>query len=139
MCKKDKPIIEFGFKYKKMNIRQFHCKECSRKEVMNHYYANREYYLNKARKRNLLTQNIHKSYILEYLKLHPCVDCGEKDPIVLEFDHIKDKYKEISKLIRDSSFQRLKDEVVKCEIRCANCHRRKTFRELNVKIYKSPS
>lgn len=106
---------------------------------MRHYYANRKYYIDKARKRNFTAHNIHKAFILEYLKNHHCVDCGESDPIVLEFDHIKDKYKEISKLIRGNSFQKLKDEIVKCEVRCANCHRRKTFRALNVKIYKTPS
>ena len=63
----------------------------------------------------------------DYLKKHPCVDCGEKDPVVLEFDHSKDKLIEVSKLVRNvSSIDKMREEIEKCKIRCANCHRRKT-------------
>jgi len=62
-----------------------------------------------------------------YLKKHQCVDCGEKDPVVLEFDHFKNKLIEVSKLVGNvSPFKKMGDEIDKCEIRCANCHRRKT-------------
>ena len=62
----------------------------------------------------------------DYLKKHPCVDCGEKDPIVLEFDHLKDKLIEVSRLVQYTSMNKMQNEIEKCEIRCANCHRRKT-------------
>jgi hypothetical protein len=71
-------------------------------------------------------------YVWDYLKNHPCIDCGETDPIVLEFDHIQEKSENISLLIGlRASIDRITKEIAKCEVRCANCHRRKTARELN--------
>ena len=69
--------------------------------------------------------------VLEYLLEHPCVDCGESNPIVLEFDHVRGKkYKAVSELMSwDYSLKTLKDEIAKCDVRCANCHRIKTAQE----------
>ena len=62
---------------------------------------------------------------LEYLKTHPCVDCGEHDPIVLEFDHVRGtKINCVSVGVKDSwSVEKLTEEINKCEVRCANCHK----------------
>lgn len=68
---------------------------------------------------------------MQYLREHPCVDCGEKDIMVLEFDHQRDKLMDISTLIRRGSLQTVKNEVAKCEVRCANDHRRKTAKDFN--------
>ena len=70
--------------------------------------------------------------LLNYLSTHPCVDCGESDPVVLEFDHIKRETKEaaISEMLaRQVGWSRILAEIEKCEVRCANCHRRKTAKE----------
>jgi hypothetical protein len=65
--------------------------------------------------------------VYEYLKKHPCVDCGEDNPVVLEFDHVGDKTSNVADLISQrSSVSRLKNEMSRCEVRCANCHRIKT-------------
>ena len=70
----------------------------------------------------------NREYIRQYLKRHPCVDCGEADSIVLEFDHVVGlKRKEVSILVSEGARLRaLADEVAKCVVRCANCHRRRT-------------
>lgn len=59
------------------------------------------------------------------------MDCGESDPIVLEFDHVQGKKRfSISECIYQNwSIEDLEKEMNKCEIRCANCHRRKTAKE----------
>lgn len=62
------------------------------------------------------------------------MDCGENDIVVLEFDHtgIEPKYKTISELVRErNSVDIIKNEVKKCEVRCANCHKRKTAKDFN--------
>jgi 5-methylcytosine-specific restriction endonuclease McrA len=46
-----------------------------------------------------------------------------------EFDHQKDKFRNISELLRTHSWEKILEEIKKCEIRCANCHRRKTHKE----------
>ena len=71
--------------------------------------------------------NAKRVYVIDYLMMHPCVDCGETDLIVLEFDHQRDKKYNIAKLITNNcSLKRLVLEIDKCQVRCANCHRRKT-------------
>ncbi len=65
-------------------------------------------------------------FIWEYLLKHPCADCGEIDPIVLEFDHVSEnKIGTIAVLVQRMSLKPLMAEVEKCVVRCANCHRRK--------------
>lgn len=73
-------------------------------------------------------KTIKRQYVTNYLNSHPCIDCGEKDIEVLEFDHVKGvKRKAISNLIMQSySIETLIIEIDKCEVRCANCHRRIT-------------
>lgn len=134
LCKDHKAESEFNFKYKSLGILQRHCKDCSRMEIKRHYVEHKQYYLDKAKKRNVIIHKILNDYVLNYLKDHPCIDCGESDPIVLEFDHLENKYKDVAKLKRDSSIERLKIEIRKCEVRCANCHRRKTIQRIGDKI-----
>ena len=125
-CKENKPLSDFSFKVKSKGVRHSHCKNCSRVYIRNHYYNNKQYYLTKARKRNEKIRTVIRQLMWDYLKKHPCVDCGEKNPIVLEFDHLKDKLIEVSRLINYASINKVQNEIEKCEIRCANCHRRKT-------------
>ena len=62
-----------------------------------------------------------------------CVDCGESNPIVLDFDHVHgDKSHNISDMVNGSyAISSIKDEIRKCEIRCSNCHRKKTHERRN--------
>jgi len=74
----------------------------------------------------------NRKFIYEYLSVHPCVDCKEPDPVVLEFDHVRgQKVDTISNLAfrYTSSLKRIKLEIKKCEVRCANCHRRRHAKE----------
>jgi hypothetical protein len=70
----------------------------------------------------------YRVLVRQYLKEHPCVDCGETDLLVLEFDHIRgEKKSEISTLVHNTlSWEKVLEEIGKCEVRCANCHKRKT-------------
>lgn len=74
----------------------------------------------------------NRARVFEYLTMHPCVDCSEADPVVLEFDHVNgDKMASVSEAAyaRAWTWERVEAEIAKCEVRCANCHKRKTARE----------
>lgn len=127
-CKETLEESEFNWKHKGHKLAVY-CKKCSREYSKKHYVKNTEYYLIKARQRNKKVRKQIFEFLGQYLQHHNCIDCGETDILVLEFDH-KDrniKTGEISKMIRaGSSFKKIADEIQKCEVRCANCHRRKT-------------
>jgi len=68
--------------------------------------------------------------LLEFLSTKCCTDCGEDDPVVLDFDHVnpKKKFKKVAGMLSGHySWESVLREIQKCEIRCANCHRRKTY------------
>ena len=132
-CKRTLALTDFNWKLKGEK-RASYCKECSRKYIKNHYLRNRKYYLQKARSRNKQIRNRAYQYIASFMLSHPCVDCGEKDILVLEFDH-RDrtrKSEDVSRIIRQTgSLEKLALEISKCDVRCANCHRKKTEKENN--------
>jgi L-lysine 2,3-aminomutase len=71
---------------------------------------------------------------IDYLKDHPCIDCGESDPVVLDFDHIdpSQKTQTISRLMSGHrKWETILPEVRKCVVRCANCHRRRTRQQID--------
>lgn len=70
----------------------------------------------------------NRSFIIQYYSQHPCVDCGEADPLVLSFDHVRgQKYKNITQLVANgASINLIKSEIEKCDVRCCNCHSRRT-------------
>jgi hypothetical protein len=137
-CKQEKPIDEFGWKDKEKSKRRSACRECMRIYIRNHYYKNIPYYIEKAKRQTKATRKKIYERLLGYLLLHPCVDCGETDPVVLEFDHIEkaSKLSQVSRLISEQRPWRIiVEEINKCEVRCANCHRRKTAKEQNWNLY----
>jgi len=85
-CKEKKELDAF-FK-KSDRLAGAYCKPCQLAYVREHYrrtkgaYNARRYALHdKYMKRN-------PRLVLEYLNTHPCVDCGESDQVVLDFDHV---------------------------------------------------
>ena len=124
-CKLDKDLSEFDYSNSKKR-HLAHCKECRKLRMRKHYSENKEYYLNKSKRRAQSLVLSNRTALFKYLEEHPCVDCGETDPTVLEFDHIDNKERNVSELLRDYKWEYILKEIEKCEVRCANSHRRKT-------------
>jgi hypothetical protein len=100
------------------------CVFCRRRYGRENYKNNPERYKRKAhdRRQSYLTK-------IEELKSVPCMDCGQTfDPFCMDFDHVRgEKFANISELARDQvSWQRILDEIEKCDIICSNCHRLRT-------------
>jgi len=83
-----------------------------------------------AKEKQAAVRQRNRHFIFRYLSLFgSCVDCGIDDWEVLEFDHIDQstKTKQVSYLYSNHySLKKIKSEIKKCELRCANCHRKKT-------------
>lgn len=80
--------------------------------------------LSSGQRRNLL-------HVQAHLRSSTCADCGLDDIRLLEFDHVSGKTANVTVLAREGcSLKRLKEEMSRCEVRCPNCHRRRTIREI---------
>lgn len=93
-----------------------------------HYAANKEAMKARAKAYTIANRERLRQHVLEYKREHPCVDCGETDPLVLQFDHVNDdKECNVADMVtRSVGLERLKKEIEKCEVVCANDHLRRT-------------
>lgn len=147
-CNHFKPLAEFAPRYRELPRPGSLCRQCQSDYHRDWYRRNRERVIERVRRNRVRRQQGHSRRTIvhldarrrrwEYLLTHPCIDCGESDPVVLEFDHRTDKRAAIVDLMRNhASWDEIVAEIEKCDVRCANCHRRRTartrgyYRELN--------
>src|SRR5579862_5910659 len=131
-CGQTLALDQFNFKNRHTGRRQVYCRSCSSRYLREHYARNTAYYIAKARSRNRLVRTDSHERIMAYLREHACVDCGETDVVVLQFDHTDPSAKrlEISMLVKNNfAWQAILAEIRKCEVRCANCHLRRTAQQ----------
>src|SRR5687767_10349609 len=88
-CNLSKEIAEFPFRNKTRGTRHSYCLMCGRGASKTHYANNVQYYVKKAHVRRKELSDELNGKLYEYLEKHACVDCGESDPVVLEFDHVR--------------------------------------------------
>ncbi len=85
-CHKEKPEEDFAFRNSLTGNRHKRCRGCVKAYSADHYQLNKAAYIARGyRQSRVKRKELHWKFI-EYLLCHPCVDCGEVDPIVLEFD-----------------------------------------------------
>lgn len=119
-CKKSKEDNEFNRKGLGLSSK---CKDCNSEYLREHYRNNKQYYLDK----NVTNRKEIQSIIYDWLSTQKCKDCGINDVRVLEFDHLADKTASVSSLMNGRSIKRMIEEIRKCEIVCANCHKIRTY------------
>lgn len=134
-CGEEKCLDEFFFRNKKTGKRHAQCKDCYNKtrKYKEHYDKHKEEYKGRAlkRKSNLVMENQNK--MLDFLSKCKCADCGETNPIILEFDHInpQNKAHTIAKMLPTHLWESILVEIEKCEVVCANCHKIRTAKQFN--------
>ena len=104
--------------------------------------------LKKKKVRTLLTREpggtksaeLIRNLILKDYFSKGCIDCGEKDIRVLEFDHVRGVKKRFKHrrgegvsflLMNGYNWEAIKKEIDKCEVRCCNCHKLRTYEQFN--------
>jgi hypothetical protein len=137
-CREYKPYEDFAFADMKTGARQYNCRVCHSRYRRAHYLSNKPDYIRRSVAQVNGRRAENRREIAAYLLTHPCVDCGERDVLVLEFDHRDPelKWKAIGVLAVARRWPRVLEEIEKCDVRCVNCHRRKTAHQFGWK--KSP-
>lgn len=103
--------------YKDPEVRKAYHKEKSRK----HYEENRAASIKR-------TQETKKKFRLEWRAFKAtlkCTTCGFAHPAALDFHHEDPSKKEanIHNLLQSGRFTKVYEEIKKCIVLCANCHR----------------
>ena len=134
VCGACKPVEQFAFANMKTASRQYTCRVCHAAYRRAHYLAHKPDYIRRAIVQVRGRREENRREISAYLRTHPCVDCGEGDVLVLEFDHRDPdlKWKAVGVLAVARRWPRVRAEIEKCDVRCVNCHRRRTARQFSV-------
>ena len=106
-----KPVEEFSWRQKATGQRDTFCRPCRSAHGKEHYLANRERYIDQARRQKRALAQERTRCLLEFFSTHPCVDCGESDPSVLEFDHLRDKVFAIGTKLSTRSWRSILAEI----------------------------
>lgn len=95
------------------------CKSC-RKEDDKHQYSSN------GKKEKLIEQQDRNRKIVNEIKNNSkCKYCIENDPVTFDFHHRNPEEKEfIIAYMMNQNTERLLKEINKCDIICANCHRK---------------
>lgn len=126
-CEDHKPIEEFAPNKARKDGVQSHCRTHHRANQRKHYQTHAEAERERSRQNSAAYREEIRGRIRAYLEAHPCVDCGETDPDVLEFDHVEgEKHYNVAAMAgMRLSWATILQEIWKCVVRCANCHRKR--------------
>jgi len=127
-CGLTKVANDFAWRRRARDQRDTYCRPCRSAYKAKHYRANKARYIENARVRGQRERLRRTKYLIDYFRFNPCADCQESDPLVLEFDHLGDKSFDIGANFTYRSWESILAEMAKCDVVCANCHRRRTAR-----------
>jgi hypothetical protein len=132
-CKDWRPKEEFNYWSVEKGILQTYCRIHQHEALREHYVGHSERVLGRNRRDSRDRREIAREYVFEYLLAHPCVDCGNTNPVVLTFDHVSGtKTANLADLVTHGySMQTIQTEMAKCEVVCHNCHAVRTQKKTN--------
>jgi len=123
-CKTDKPKSEFNKLSSSNRGYQRYCRVCARA-------YEKVWRINNKDKTAVIAKK-HRQKASEYVRQikdnAQCMDCKVRYPYyVMDFDHLRDKRFSLAHR-KDNHISRIKEEIAKCELVCANCHRIRTWK-----------
>lgn len=129
-CKVEKPESEFNKKTK--SRLQPYCRPCDNAMSRARYKKNPDSHKEAVKERNRRYRKEVQDYLRDLKESTPCKDCGENYPYyVMDFDHLRDKKGNLAQM-HANTMKVIKEEIAKCEIVCANCHRERTYNKNNL-------
>lgn len=91
------------------------------------YTKNKKSEINHVKKRKAKI----KKWFKEYKNNLSCKKCGENHPATIDFHHKKDKENQVAQMVHwGYSIDKIKNEIEKCQVLCANCHRKVHYNKL---------
>lgn len=124
-CGEDKSEDLFSWQNKSAGIRQKKCKKCHQLYVAEHYQKNKETYVQRAIQSSAKYYDRNRKFLDEYRSNLKCIQCGEDHISTLDFHHVDSTEKDFTVAAFGSkSIKRIEEEIKKCVVLCANCHRK---------------
>jgi hypothetical protein len=126
ICKQSKEGCEFNKNKSRRDGLQSRCRSCDRSRAKAYYYEKHEISKQQGKARR-------KRYFAWYKQIRQaqqCNKCGEKRWYVLDFHHTDETKKSFTvsnMLIRGLSRKKILEEIAKCVVLCANCHREEHY------------
>lgn len=120
-CKKDLPNTAFNWKNTKAGVRSTTCRDC-KKIQQNSWYARNK----TAHIKNVADgKKEARQWFRNYKQTLTCSRCPESNPVCLDFHHKHSKDNNVATMVsQGASIGKLIKEIAKCEVVCANCHRK---------------
>lgn len=121
-CHEEKNLADFRKDKTRKDGHQSYCTICARTRHQSDYVIK---YKDKIAVRGKARHAHNAALLLEYKQAHPCVNCGEDDPVCLDFHHLDPSEKDfgIGQEIR-RNWDNILTEINKCVVLCSNCHRK---------------
>jgi hypothetical protein len=127
-CKTEKELSDYNKNKRTKDGVQRICRTCQRESDRKCYLKGVQLNPRERIERNKVNISRNRAFIIRYKKMFgKCVDCGTTDYRVMQFDHVRGKDGLMSMFASGAySLKRIKNEIKKCDIRCANCHQIRT-------------
>src|SRR5260221_2067179 len=87
-CERWRAVDDFSFKDAQKRTVRSRCRACCREASRRHYVRMKVAYLERNRRNNPRQRQAAAEFVYQFLVGHPCSECGEHDPVVLEFNHL---------------------------------------------------
>lgn len=138
-CGETKKNIEFSKRKSSGDGMQSSCKLCKKAAFKVWYEQNKDSHIKSVSSNTKARSLTNRKQLWKYLDDKACVDCGETDPVVLDFDHVRGKKRHNVSLMAHAGYawDTILKEIAKCDIRCSNCHRKRTTKQFNYHAWRT--